>query len=87
LDLRQKLEFERKNSKWAQSDKAKRLIERSELEDLFLACVEEVRKDIVKRRATSATYSNKKNPLQKSVSSRSLEKNQALYGGGPYQDQ
>lgn len=71
-ELRAKLENERKSSKWAQSDKANKLTKKNELEDLFLDCVEEVRKDIARRRAMSATYSNKKLNMRKSMSTRSL---------------
>ena len=71
-DLRNKLDFERKNSKWAQSQKANRMVERTDLEDFFLQCVEEVRKDILKRRVTSAQYSHKKN-MKKSICTKSLE--------------
>ncbi len=51
------------------------MTERSELENFFLACIEEVRKDILKRKSTSATYSNKKPNMKKSNSSRDLEDN------------
>jgi ribosomal protein L29 len=71
-ELRSKLENERKSSKWAQSEKANKITKKNELEDLFLECVEEVRKDIARRRAMSATYSNKKPTMRKSVSTRSL---------------
>ena len=59
-ELRAKLDNERKSGKWAQSEKANKLTQKNELEDFFLECVEEVRKDIAKRRAMSATYSNRK---------------------------
>jgi hypothetical protein len=44
--LRCKLEHERKSAQWTKSDKIKRVMERNELEDFFLECVEEVRKEI-----------------------------------------
>ena len=50
-DLKSKLDYERKNAKWVQTDKVKRITERNEFEDFFLQCVEEVRKDIVKRKS------------------------------------
>lgn len=71
-ELRTKLDNEKKTAKWAQTDKARRLMERSELEEFFLSCIEEVRKDLIRRKATSAAYLNKKN-MKKSASSKSLE--------------
>ena len=71
-ELRTKLDNEKKTAKWAQTDKARRLMERSELEEFFLSCIDEVRKDLIRRKATSAAYSNKKN-MKKSASSKSLE--------------
>ena len=53
-DLRSKLDVERKSSKWVKTDKVKRLIERTDLEDFFLQCIEEVKKDILKRKETSS---------------------------------
>lgn len=71
-DLRAKLDNERKSAKWTKNDKLNRVIERNELEDFFLECVDEVRKDIVKRKSTSAQLSVKKN-MKKSASSKAIE--------------
>ena len=56
-----------------QSEKVKRVMERNELEDFFLQCVEEVRKDILRRRQSTNELSNKKN-LKKSASSNAFDK-------------
>jgi len=53
-ELRHKLDQERKNARWTKTDKVKRVMQRNDLEEFFMECVEEVRKDIVKRRAHSA---------------------------------
>ena len=71
-DLRGKLELERKNAKWTKTDKVKRVMERNDLEEFFVECVEEVRKDVVKRRTASAGYGVKKN-MRKSTSSKTIE--------------
>ena len=71
-DLRGKLELERKNAKWTKTDKVKRVMERNDLEEFFVECVEEVRKDVVRRRTASAGYGVKKN-MRKSTSSKTIE--------------
>ena len=71
-ELRQKLEQERKQNKWTKTDKVKRVMERNELEEFFVECVEEVRKDILRRKNQSATYSIKKN-MKNSTSSKTIE--------------
>ncbi len=59
--LRAKLEEERKKAQWTCSDKIKRVMERNELEDFFIECVDEVRKDIHRRIINQIGYSIKKN--------------------------
>jgi hypothetical protein len=49
------------------------MMQRNELEEFFLQCIEEVRKDIVKRKTLSSTFSNKKN-LKRSTSTASMSK-------------
>jgi hypothetical protein len=71
-ELRGKLELERKNARWTKTDKVKRVMERNDLEEFFVECVEEVRKDVVRRRTASAGYSVKKN-MRKSTSSKMIE--------------
>ncbi len=71
-ELRSKLEQERKQNKWTKTDKVKRVMERNELEEFFVECVEEVRKDILRRKNQSATYSIKKN-MKNSTSSKTIE--------------
>ena len=49
-------------------------MERNELEEFFVECVEEVRKDIVRRRNQSAAYSIKKNVnSKKHTTSKTIE--------------
>jgi hypothetical protein len=38
------------------SEKTNSIVERSELESLFVTCIEEVRKDVMKRRLKSEIY-------------------------------
>jgi len=71
-ELRGKLELERKNARWTKTDKVKRVMERNDLEEFFVECVEEVRKDVIRRRTASAGYSVKKN-MRKSTSSKMIE--------------
>ncbi len=72
--LRSKLDEERKKAQWTRSDKIKRVMERNELEDFFIECVDEVRKDIHRRKIQQANYNAKKNaPARGSVSTKSLD--------------
>jgi hypothetical protein len=50
------------------------MTQRNELEEFFLQCIEEVRKDIVKRKTISSSYSNKRggSSMKKSTSTASL---------------
>ena len=48
--LRSKLEEERKKAQWTRSDKIKKVMERNELQDFFIECIDEVRKDIHRRK-------------------------------------
>ena len=60
--LRTQLELERKKNKELRSDKSNYVSGRNELEGFFLECIEEVKKDIQKRKdqqAKSTRYSNK----------------------------
>lgn len=48
-------------------------MQRNELEEFFLQCIEEVRKDIVKRKSITGSYNLKKN-LKRSTSTASMTK-------------
>lgn len=52
--LKSQLQLERKNMRDIKSAKTNYLLEKGELEDFFLMCVEEVRKEILARRMKSA---------------------------------
>ena len=73
--LRAKLEEERKKSQWVRSDKIKRVMERNELEEFFIECMDEVRKDIQRRKLSQLCYTAaKKNSVNKgSASAKSFE--------------
>ena len=50
------------------SEKTNSIVERSELESLFVTCIEEVRKDVMKRRLKSEIYKrNQFGPDDRSV--------------------
>jgi len=54
------LDSERRKSRELKTDKANYMSKRNELEELFLMCVEEVRRDIQRRKAVTL---GKKNTL------------------------
>ena len=58
------------------ADKVNFMTQRTELEEFFLQCIEEVRKDIIKRKTISNNYSSKKS-MKKSISSSSLKQQQS----------
>ena len=59
-ELRQSLDKERLKAKKAQVDRVNENTEKNELEGLFVDCIEEVRKDIMKRRLKNEIYNKKK---------------------------
>jgi hypothetical protein len=58
--LRYQLDRERLKSKKVVADKVNENTEKNELEGLFVDCIEEVRKDIMKRRLKNEIYNKKK---------------------------
>lgn len=59
-ELRNHLDKERLKSKKVVADKVNENTEKNELEGLFVDCIEEVRKDIMKRRLKNEIYNKKK---------------------------
>ena len=59
-DLRNIIDREKKQGKRVVSDKINMSTERNELESLFIECIEEVRKEIMKRRLKNEIYNRKK---------------------------
>ena len=59
-DLRTLLDKERLKAKKVQADRVNENTEKNELEGLFVDCIEEVRKDIMKRRLKNEIYNKKK---------------------------
>jgi hypothetical protein len=59
-ELRTQLDKERLKSKKVTADKVNENTEKNELEGLFVDCIEEVRKDIMKRRLKNEIYNKKK---------------------------
>ena len=59
-ELKSNLERERQRNKRVQSDRINVYTEKNELETLLLSCIEEVRKDIMKRRLKNEIYNKKK---------------------------
>jgi hypothetical protein len=49
------MDLEKKNTRTLRADKVNFMMQRNELEEFFLQCIEEVRKEIVKRRAISSS--------------------------------
>ena len=58
--MRSQLDKERLKSKKVVADKVNENTEKNELEGLFVDCIEEVRKDIMKRRLKNEIYNKKK---------------------------
>jgi hypothetical protein len=59
-ELRQSLDKERLKAKKVQAERVNENTEKNELEGLFVDCIEEVRKDIMKRRLKNEIYNKKK---------------------------
>ena len=59
-DLRMVIEKEKKAGKRVVADRINMSTERNELESLFIECIEEVRKEIMKRRLKNEIYNRKK---------------------------
>ena len=58
--MRSQLDKERLRGKRVVADKVNENTEKNELEGLFVDCIEEVRKDIMKRRLKNEIYNKKK---------------------------
>jgi len=58
--LRNQMELVKKSSVKLKRDKVKFSQDKTDLEEFFLSCIEEVKKDILKRRALSRSQSAKK---------------------------
>ena len=59
-DLKSIIEKEKKSAKKVVADRVNMSTERNELESLFIECIEEVRKEIMKRRLKNEIYNRKK---------------------------
>ena len=59
-DLKTIIDREKKSAKKVVADRINMTTERNELESLFIECIEEVRKDIMKRRLKNEIYNRKK---------------------------
>ena len=59
-DYKQTLEREKTKARKVTADRVNENTEKNELEGLFVDCIEEVRKDIMKRRLKNEIYNKKK---------------------------
>lgn len=59
-DLRTQIEKEKAKLRKEKSEKVNEVTEKNELESLFVDCIEDVRKDIMKRRLRNEIYNKKK---------------------------
>ena len=59
-DLKTIIDKEKKSAKKVVADRINMTTERNELESLFIECIEEVRKEIMKRRLKNEIYNRKK---------------------------
>ena len=59
-DLKAIIDKEKKQAKKVIGDRINMSTERNELESLFIECIEEVRKEIMKRRLKNEIYNRKK---------------------------
>ena len=77
--LKNQIDNEKKYARSLRADKVNFMTQKNELEEFFLQCIEEVRKDIVKRKTISSSYSNKRanTGLRKSTSTASMPRSEA----------
>ena len=59
-DLKLMVEKEKKLNKKANIEKVNEVTQKNELENLFVECIEEIRKDIMKRRLKNEIFNKKK---------------------------
>ena len=59
-DLKALLEKEKQKNKRVNFDKVNDITTKNELENLFVECIEEIRKDIMKRRLKNEIFNKKK---------------------------
>ena len=72
-DLRGGLDRERLKAKKVQADRVNETTEKNDLESLFVDCIEEVRKDIMKRRLKTDIYNKKLHQLPPATQKNSEE--------------
>ena len=71
-DMKMQIDREKLKARKYQADKVNENTEKNDLESLFVDCIEEVRKDIMKRRLKNEIY-NKKKMIQQQIEKNSEE--------------
>lgn len=85
--LKNQIDSEKKNARSLRAEKVNFMMQRNELEEFFLQCIEEVRKDIVKRKAITAQYSSAQATSKKSMKRSTSTASMSKPGSTAYQEE